>query len=294
MRFRRCTEALGKYTAVVETPLGTLSAVYIPTRCYIYTLFQVPSIYYGTTRLVGLHENVALFHKYSSTAELPEGPPRLSTAYRPGTTDRMSTSGWARYPKNLTAFRGYGSGSLVLVKADNCWRLFDGDKNELALDAGHESSLEAIIETVDLLYPPEGWTRLDHSAWERGDWSVTLTQTGWKVGHPKAATRQVFPSADRARKWVDLRAARPNGTRGPRCRSTARANRTLPDVRVTEAERSEALELASDLKISFAELVRAALKTLINLRASGQIAYDPANHVISTTRPGCTCVARED
>ena len=206
----------------------------------------------------------------------------------------MSTSGWARYPKNSTAFRGYGSGSLVLVKTDNSWRLFDAEKNELALDTSHEAGLESVIEVVDLLYPPAGWTRLDQAAWSRGDWSVTLGQAGWKVAHPKAATRQVFPSADRARKWVDLRADRPNGPRGPRCRSDVRATRTLPDVRVTEAERAEALELASALKISFAELVRAALKTLVNLNASGQIAYDPADHTISTTRPGRTRAAREE
>ena len=230
---------------------------------------------------------------YSSTAELAEGLTRLSTAYRPGTPSFMSTSGWARYPKNSTAFRGYGEGALVLVKSDVGWRLFDEAKNELALDTSSEDGLEAVIETVDLLYPPGGWTRLDHTAWEKGDWKITLTATGWKVAHPRSAPRQTFRSADRARKWVDLRADRLNSTRGPRCRAETRANRTLPDVRVTEAERAAALQLASELNLSFAELVRAALKGLINASATNALVYDSAQHTVLAPRPGCACVVRD-
>jgi hypothetical protein len=205
----------------------------------------------------------------------------------------MSTSGWTRYPKNSTAFRGYGAGALVLVKAEIGWRLFDDTKSELSLQTSAEDALDSVIEVVDLLYPPEGWIRLDQTSWERGDWKITSAAAGWKISHPRFSTRQSFRSADRARKWVDLRADRLNSTRGPRCRAETRANRTLPDVRVTEAERAAALKLASDLNLTFAELVRAALKGLINAGASSAIVYDPANHTVSAPRPGCTCVVRD-
>lgn len=198
----------------------------------------------------------------------------------------MSTSGWARYPKNSTAFRGYGEGSLVLVKAENGWRLFDSDKNELALDTSHESQFEAVLETVDLLYPPAGWTRLDHIAWVNGEWNVSLGTAGWRVTHPRCSTRQIFRSADRARKWVDLRVTRGGGTRGPRCRAETRATKTLPDVRVTEAERTDAMNLAAELNLSFAELVRAALKTLRAQHTKNALVYDAADHVLSFFPPG--------
>lgn len=223
---------------------------------------------------------------YLSTAEPTDGPSRLSTAYRPGTPVSMSTSGWARYPKNSTAFRGHGAVSLVLVKSESGWRLFDADKNELALDTAHEDQLEAVIETVDLLYPPAGWVRLDNHAWVNGEWNVSLGTAGWRVAHPRCSTRQIFRSADRARKWVDLRATRGGGARGPRCRAETRATRTLPDVRVTEAERKDAMSLASELNLSFAELVRAALKTLRAEHAKNALVYDSVNHVISLFPPG--------
>lgn len=223
---------------------------------------------------------------YLSTAEPADGPLRLSTAYRPGTTVSMSTSGWSRYPKNSTAFRGYGAGSLILVKAENGWRLFDSEKNELALDVSHEDQLETVIESVDLLHPPAGWTRLDHRAWVKGEWNVSLGAAGWRVSHPRCSTRQVFRSADRARRWAELRFDRGGGARGPRCRADTRATKTLPDVRVTEAERKDALDLAAELNLSFAELVRAALKTLRAEHAKNPLVYDPAEHVISLLPPG--------
>lgn len=205
----------------------------------------------------------------------------------------MATSGWARYPRNRTAFRGYGQGALVLVKAVNGWRVFDSEKNELPLAAADEQDLETVIELVDLQHPPANWTRLDQSAWERGDWKVLSTATGWKIQHPKFSTRQSFRSADRARKWIDLRAQREDSVRGPRCRAGTRATRVLPDVRVTEAERADALNLAAELNLSFAELVRAALKTARAAWASDALMYDRAENALVLSRPGCTCAARE-
>ena len=171
----------------------------------------------------------------------------------------MSTSVWTRHPRNSTAFRGEGAGSLVLTKRAEGWVLYDEDQRVLTIDTSIDSTLEAAIEAVDLLYPPDGWTRLDHLTWERGEWRCVSTANGWRVQHPLTGTRQIFLSADRARKWVDLRHDRPGGIRGPRLRSNSRASKTLPDVRVTVEERARFTGLATRLGMTFSELVRASL-----------------------------------
>lgn len=209
-----------------------------------------------------------------------------------GTPEAMSTSVWTRYPRNLTAFRGHGTGSLVLAKSETGWHLFDHAKSALALEAEASLDLERVILAVDFLYPPEGWNRVDDERWVKGEWTVLFTPAGWKVQHPKSSTRQIFRSADRARKWVDLRADRAGGTLGPRCRADTRASKTLPDVRVTEAERADAVNLAAEMNLTFSELVRASLKFVRAAYADDALVYSRTEGAFHA-RPGRTCAARE-
>ena len=188
------------------------------------------------------------------------GPPELADQLDAIYSFCMSTSGWTRYPRNSTAFRGAGDRALVLIKKpDGLWQLSQVGGSSLTVDAPDTASMEEVIEVVDLVYPPEGWTRLDHTSWQRGDWLCVQGTSGWRVQHPKHSTRQVFRSADRARKWIDLRHDRPGGIKGPRPRGNVRATKTLPDVRVTAEERERFTSLAARLNVTFSDLVRRAL-----------------------------------
>jgi len=191
---------------------------------------------------------------------VPVGPPQLADLLAAVYFSSMSTSGWTRYPRNSTAFRGAGEGALVLVrKPEGTWQLSPVGGGALTVDAPDNASMEQVIEVVDLVYPPAGWERLDHNSWQRGDWLCVHGTSGWRVQHPRHSTRQVFRSADRARKWVDLRHDRPGGIKGPRPRGNVRATKTLPDVRVTVEERERFTSLATRLNVTFSELVRRAL-----------------------------------
>jgi hypothetical protein len=166
------------------------------------------------------------------------------------------------------------------------------------LDAEAAVSLDAVIATVDLLYPPEGWNVDDKDLWTRGSWTCRPTPSGWKVSTPGFEVKQHFMTCDRARKWVDLRVDRVGGIRGPRTRSAAVADRTLPDVRVTEAERAAALELAKVLGVSYSTFVRASLKLISHLAESGELRVAPrdpgdAEFSLPTLRAGLASRSEE-
>ena len=93
-------------------------------------------------------------------------------------------------------------------------------------------------------------------------------QTGWYVYRlspsgkdRERASVQEFSSADRARRWAEVRLDR-TGTnlRGPKPRAGRRSNCKLPDVRVTETERADAMRLLKDLGLTYSQFVRAALR----------------------------------
>lgn len=180
-----------------------------------------------------------------------------------------STS-WTRHPRTQTAFRGQDLSALTLRSAEGRWLLSRGSE-ELILEAGADVELEAVIAHVDFLFPPEGWTVDLPDLWRRGSWTCAKTPDGWFVSGPSMQVKQRFLSADRARKWVDLRIDRPGGLRGPRTRESTASRRTLPDVRVTDFERAEALALAARLEATYAAVVRASLKLVQSLIAEGTL-----------------------
>lgn len=146
---------------------------------------------------------------------------------------------------------------------------------ELYLDAGGEPNLDAAIEQCDLVSPPDGWTPESNVRWSRGEWACVRLEDGWAVEHAKGMFAQRFTSCDRARKWVDLRVDRPGGLRGPRLRAAVPAVRTLPDVRVTEAEREHAIQLSRRLGLTFADLLRSAIRIVEQLHELGELRVRP-------------------
>ena len=160
-----------------------------------------------------------------------------------------SSTAWTRYPRNLTAFRGDGEGRLTLEGHDGRWTLTVAGGEKIVIAAEPRVGMDAVIAVVDLL---------------GGEPSIVGATTGFEV-------KQHFSTCDRARKWVDLRVDRVGGIRGPRTRTAAVADRTLPDVRVTSAERSDALGLAERLGVSYSTFVRASLKLIAVLAEKGDL-----------------------
>lgn len=126
--------------------------------------------------------------------------------------------------------------------------------------------LEDAISEVDAKYPPPMWTLTPEGAWQSGVWSVF--QNGdltWSVyrnidGLMEAASRQAFQTADRARRWSELRFDRgTSGLRGPKPRAGFTASAKLPDVRVTVEERNHTIDLIESNGLTYSEFVRAAL-----------------------------------
>lgn len=182
-------------------------------------------------------------------------------------------SSWTRYPRTKTAVRGENGDRITLMQQREQWIAFVG-KEQVVLDAGVGLDLDGAVELVDQIYVPEGWDfNPSLYVWSRPGWACRRDEQGdWRVfrvdvpgaaegadGVPASA--KTFKSADRARRWAEIRLDRTTlNLRGPRPRATQRANMTLPDVRVTEGERAEAVELASRLNLSYSDLARAALE----------------------------------
>lgn len=205
-------------------------------------------------------------------------------------------STWTRYPKTRTAVRGENGERITLMRQRGGWHAMVGTQSHL-IDTSAEVGLDDVIVLVDTLFPPNGWASEasedgpTKTRWVRPYWSVREQPDGtWRVfrtrsgqdgaGREDLATSKPFRSADRARHWVEIRLDR-TGTnlRGPRPRAEQRAVKTLPDVRVTEAERAAAVALASRLGVSFSDLARAALKFV------EEEATDTGRVVLARTQP---------
>lgn len=182
-------------------------------------------------------------------------------------------SSWTRYPRTKTAVRGADEGRITLMQQRDQWTAFVGTESVI-LSAEADADLDAVIDLVDQIYLPEGWRceRGPHVTWVRPGWACEQDESGsWRVlrtdvpGVPAGAlgvpaSAKTFKSADRARRWAEVRLDRTTlNLRGPRPRATQRANMTLPDVRVTESERGAAVALATRLGMSYSDLARAAL-----------------------------------
>ena len=129
--------------------------------------------------------------------------------------------------------------------------------------------LETAIEAADQFHPPGAWT-YDPEAfkWTREHWEVRFGGEGWTVwrtdpesGEMTQASVAIHPSADRARRWAELRLDRSQSNlRGPVPRAGRASTSKLPDVRVTPEEREDAFALMDQLNLSYAAFVRAALR----------------------------------
>lgn len=170
---------------------------------------------------------------------------------------------WVRAPRIPAATRTDG---LTVTFENGCWEVIKQGQVEPLATPAITSYLNRAIEEVDEKYPPFPWSFAD-GIWRANLWEVRPGGTfgSWGVyriidGKEERASRQPFPSADRARRWAELRFDRGDaGLRGPKPRAGSRASFKLPDVRVTEAERDHALGLLVALGISYSDFVRAAL-----------------------------------
>ena len=174
-----------------------------------------------------------------------------------------SNSKWRRDSKAGSALRLGDKASLVLT--DVGWRVTTkGEVHEVAA-APSISSLEEAITMADVFHPPEGWNYKE-GHWFRNGWHVRPEQGGWYVYRTKdddseRASVQEFASADRARRWAEVRLDR-TGTnlRGPKPRAGRKSTCKLPDVRVTETEKSEAMSFLKELGLTYSQFVRASLR----------------------------------
>jgi hypothetical protein len=193
-----------------------------------------------------------------------------------------SDSTWTRYPKAKTAVRGADGERVTLMLQRGGWVCLIGTQSHY-LESSVDLSLDEVIDVVDQLFLPEGWTCVESGSparrtWTRPGWIVWSVQDGtWRVGRPvegsderSTTTSKVFRSADRARHWAEVRLDRTNANiRGPRPRAEKRALCTLPDVRVTAEEREAAVALAKRLGLTFSDLARAALNFIERETADG-------------------------
>ena len=152
-----------------------------------------------------------------------------------------------------------------VTKAEEGWIYVLGRRMKRLVEA---ETLEQAIEHADQFRPPGKWAYVPADyKWIRPSWEVRWEGEGWTVWRIKPgedeftqASVAVHPSADRARRWVELRLERTEGNlRGPAPRAGKASTAKLPDIRVTPEEREQAFELLKQLGLSYADFVRAAL-----------------------------------
>ncbi len=174
-------------------------------------------------------------------------------------------SGWTR--EKYIAERQDGV-SLRLQGGDG-WMVRGAPETDcdVRVDGVSDSSLhmEDAIMQVDMKWLPDGWA-FDSGHWVRPRWKAQPEAGGWhlyrKVGDEwTQATTTEFRSADRAREWAERRLDRTDGPlRGPKPRAGKRSSAKLPDIRVTETERDEALGLVESMGLTYSQFVRAAIR----------------------------------
>jgi hypothetical protein len=189
---------------------------------------------------------------------------------------------WVRYPRTSTAIRT-GENGMTITRQTAHWAVIQKETNQVThIDS--ECSLEEAICIADNTWPPSGWTMNAEGNWERPGWLCACEDDHWFVYRTGIlgatadapgvlASTKSFVTPDRARQWVEIRLDRTAlNLRGPRPRAGEKASVTLPDVRVTGAERELAVQLAADLGISYSDLMRAALGFVAKeSKAGGQL-----------------------
>ncbi len=173
-----------------------------------------------------------------------------------------SNSKWTRVAKSASALRG---DRLSLVLTDDGWQATHKGKVHSIKAPPIPDALEEAITVADQTLSPVGWSGKEGS-WIREGWAVAPHGSGWNVyktsgeEKEKASVRD-FTSADRARRWVEVRLDR-TGTnlRGPKPRAGRKSNCKLPDVRVTENEKAAAMARLKELGLAYSQFVRASLQ----------------------------------
>jgi hypothetical protein len=174
-------------------------------------------------------------------------------------------SKWRRDAKAATAIRG---DRVSLVLTDKGWRA-TAEGAVFSIEAppfSHE--MEEAIETCDQLpaLHPEGWIWWRSAReWIREGWVVRRDNDIWLVlrevkGALCPASVQEFITADRARRWAEVRLDRVGANlKGPKPRAGKRSAAKLPDVRVTEAEKKQATQMLKAIGLSYSQFVRASI-----------------------------------
>ena len=172
------------------------------------------------------------------------------------------TARWLRTPRTAHATRSDG---IVVWHEGSGWHItVRGEPCAFIPEEATPANLEYCIGKADEVNPPEPWV-LEDGVWKASVWRV-LSSDGltWGVFRDlndklERASRQPFLTADRARRWAELRFDRGSaGLRGPKPRAGARAKAKLPDVRVTVDERDRVLSVLERAGLSYADLVRAS------------------------------------
>lgn len=169
---------------------------------------------------------------------------------------------WTRVAKAASALRG---DRLSLVLTDEGWQATHKGKVHSIKAPPIPDALEEAITMADRSLLPPGWTQVEGN-WIREGWTIRPHGTGWNIYRTasekdeKASVRD-FTTADRARRWVEVRLDR-TGTnlRGPKPRAGRKSNCKLPDVRVTENEKAAAMARLKELGLTYSQFVRASLQ----------------------------------
>jgi hypothetical protein len=181
----------------------------------------------------------------------------------PATTTPADSVRWVRAPRVPSATRTDGI-SLALSTREGRWvSLVKGVPHPLSTPPA-AYVFESAVDEVDRMFPPAPWSYRDgvwvadlwHVVPDGGDtWSVYRSLDGFM----ERASQQSFPTADRARRWAELRFDRgTQGLRGPKPRAGKKSGARLPDVRMTEEERSHILSTLESRGLSYSDFVRAA------------------------------------
>lgn len=174
----------------------------------------------------------------------------------------MENTRWVRSARTTTAHR---TDNLTVTLNTTSWVVVTGGQTVALSVLPLSTFIEKAIEAADEAFPPAPWSITD-GVWRAGAWLVRPDASGWLVereigGGAERASRQTFASADRARRWAELRFDRSEvGLRGPKPRAGSKSGAKLPDVRVTDAERELADRVLEAIGLPYAVFVRAALE----------------------------------
>ena len=173
----------------------------------------------------------------------------------------QTSTRWVRAPRIPTASRTDG---LSVTLDNGGWVASHNGVAKALATPGLASYLERALVEADEAHPPAPWT-FSGGVWTCHVWEIRPNGDGtWGIfrmldGVVEQASRQPFPSADRARRWAELRFDRGEARlRGPKPRAGSKSSHKLPDIRVTEAEKTHMLDLLARIGMGYSDFVRAS------------------------------------